>query len=369
VPRSFAQNLRPALEALVARLMPGAALVAAEPFDVDAAGERDAATEKGVGYGAPLRLVVRDAEGRERSLVFHTATSDPFGHDRRADRAAEMLLGFDRMGSIPEHARALDVGAIGKDGKRLISLADAGEFYLLTSYAPGHLYADELRKIARTERIDDRDVRHAESLARYLVGLHAHKFSQPDRYVRAIRDLVGSGEGIFGIADGYGPDVPAAPPERLRAIEARVLEWRWKLKHRTLRLSRTHGDFHPFNVVFDGDRFTLLDASRGCVGDPADDVCSMALNYVFFAIEHPRAWRDGLGELWRRFWRVYLEESGDQELTSVCAPFLAWRGLVVCNPLWYPAVEPSARDRMLGFIERTLAADRFDPASAEELFA
>jgi Ser/Thr protein kinase RdoA (MazF antagonist) len=162
--------------------------------------------------------------------------------------------------------------------------------------------------------------------------------------------------------------VPAAPPERLREIERRALDWRWRLKPGSRRLSRTHGDFHPFNVVFDGDQLALLDASRGCMGDPADDVTCMAINYVFFAVEHPGAWRGALGELWRRFWQLYLDESGDHELLRVCAPFLAWRGLVVANPVWYPAVDPAARDRVLALIERALAAEQFDPSFAEALF-
>jgi hypothetical protein len=352
----------------VQRVLPGATLIDAAPFHVDEAEQRDAATTKGIGYGEPLRLRVRDAQGREQVLVFHTARSDQFGHDRRADRAAEMLLGFDRFGSIPGHVAALDVGAITRDGRALMSLANAGEFYLLTSYAPGHLYADELRRIAQSATLEERDVAHAELLARQLVSMHAQKHDDPKRYSRSIRDLVGSGEGMFGIIDAYAADVPAAPPERLRRIEALAVDWRWRLAPQVARLSRTHGDYHPFNVVFDGDRCALLDASRGCMGDPADDVTCMAINYVFFAIEHPRSWPDALGLLWRRFWEVYLDESRDSALLGVCAPFLAWRGLVVANPVWYPAVEPAARDRMLSLIERTLAAERFDPGFAEDLF-
>jgi hypothetical protein len=365
----FAKEITPALEQVISRVLPGATLLEARPFDVDDTTEADAATTKAAGYGAPLSLRVRDAEGKERTLVFHTAKPDQFGHDRRADRAAEMLLGFDRFATIPRHVRALEVGAIARDGRGLVSLADSGEFYLLTSFAPGHLYAEELRRIAREARIDDRDRRHTESLARYLAELHRDKLGDERRYVRAIRDLVGSGEGIFGLIDAYGSGVAAAPPERLRAIERRCLEWRWRLRDQSERLSRTHGDFHPFNLVFDGDEFELLDASRGCMGDPADDVTCMAINYVFFAVEHPRAWRGALGELWYAFWRTYLEASGDAELTRVCAPFVAWRGLVVANPVWYPDVAPDARDRVLALIERALDAERFDPAMAEQVFA
>jgi aminoglycoside phosphotransferase (APT) family kinase protein len=122
-------------------------------------------------------------------------------------------------------------------------------------------------------------------------------------------------------------------------------------------------------VLFDdASEIGVLDAARGSLGDPADDVTCMAINYVFFAVEQPHAWRAALGELWRRFWQVYLDESGDLELCDVVAPFLAWRGLVVANPVWYPEVEAQARDRVLALIERTLDAERFDPSFAEELF-
>ena len=69
-------------------------------------------THKRAGYGIPRRIRLRAADGRERSLVFHVAGSDAFGHDRRADRAAEQLLAFDTFRDIPRHVRAVDIGAV-----------------------------------------------------------------------------------------------------------------------------------------------------------------------------------------------------------------------------------------------------------------
>lgn len=357
------------LQRLVAQCLPGAELLDARPFRVDDADVQDDATTKGGGYGEPLRVRVKESDGRTSTLVFHTAKPDVFGHDRRADRAAEMLLAWDTFGAIPRHVEALDVGAVLRDGSGLVSLRDAGEFYLVTRYAEGRLYADELRRVARDAVATADDLRHAATLARYLAELHTGRVDGDARYLRAARDLVGSGEGIFGMVDGYPPDVPMAPPSRLEALERSAVAWRWRLKSRVSRLRRTHGDFHPFNVVIDAaGEPVLLDASRGCAGDPADDVCCMAINYVFFAVEHPAAWRGAMGPLWRTFWDAYLTASGDDELLAVAAPFLAWRGLVVCNPAWYPHVSADARDRVLGFVERALAAERFDPASAEALF-
>jgi len=357
------------LRRLVAQSLPAAELLEVRALGADDAALRDAGTTKGGGYGEPLRMRVREPDGRESTLVFHTAKADVFGHDRRADRAAEMLLAWDTFADIPRHVAAVDVGAVARDGSGLVSLRDAGEFYLVTRYAEGRLYADELRRVARDAVATADDVAHAAGLARYLASLHAERVAGPARYTRAVRDLVGSGEGIFGIIDGYPPEVPMAPPSRLEALERAAVAWRWRLKGRAERLRRTHGDFHPFNVVIDAaGEPVLLDASRGGAGDPADDVCCLAINYVFFAVEHPGAWRAAMAPLWRRFWETYLAAAGDDGLLAAAPPFLAWRGLVVCNPAWYPMVSPAARDRVLGLVERALASERFDPASAEALF-
>ena len=361
-------HLQKALGELVRGLLPGAYIVSIRTFGVDDTGGGDGTT-KGTGYGVPLEITVRDGEGREARFVFHTAKSDRFGHDRRADRAREMLLAYDDFPNIPAHVPALDVGAIARDGRSLLSLRDSSEFYLLTRYAPGHLYADDLRRIAKSARIDANDRARAEALADYLVDLHAVKYQDPPRYVRAVRDLLGSGEGVFGIVDGYPSELPEAERSRLFEIERRCLEWRWRLRDRTERLSRTHGDFHPFNLLFEqAGSFHCLDASRGCAGDPADDVCCLAINFLFFALETPGSWQPAFRELWYAFWQRYLARAEDPGLLEVAAPFLAWRGLVLCNPSWYPNVEGPSRHRMLGFIERALEAKSFDPSSAEEAF-
>ncbi|MEZ4224338.1 MAG: aminoglycoside phosphotransferase family protein [Polyangiaceae bacterium] len=370
MPETFARDMWPAIEALIGRIRPGARLRSVRSFDVDDGALEGGGTLKGTGYGVPLRLELELADGRPETLVFHTEKPDAFGHDRRADRAADMLLAYDRFGQIPHHVAALDVGAIGLDGESLTSLAEAGEFYLITSYAPGHLYADELRAITTRGALDVHDLAHADALARALAEIHAAKIDNPLRYARAVRDLVGSGEGIFGLIDAYTTSVESAPPERMQRIEALCDSWRWKLKRRAHRLARAHGDFHPFNILFSDDHeLALLDSSRGSMGDPADDFTCLAINYVFFAVEHPELWQGAFRLLLHRFTDTYLQLSADSELLDVAAPYFAWRGLVICNPLWYPALSGSARDKMLRLIEHVLRSERFDPAMADEVFA
>jgi len=350
------------LRELLEARFPGAEVVSAAALAPDT-GAGD--TLKAEGYGSPLRIVLREG-GRERTVVFHTARSDVFGHDRRADRGGEMLLAWDTFGLVPGQARALDVGAVLRGG-RLASLADAGEFWLLTEWAPGRTYADDLRRVAEEGSCGEGDRARVEALARWAAALHAERLDGPERYRRAVRDLLGHGEGIFGMVDGYPEGVPAAPPSRLRAIEERCLAWRWRLRGLSRRLSRTHGDFHPFNVVFrppspseDGTRFTLLDASRGGKGDPSDDLTALSVNYVFFAAERREAWERGLGPLWRRFWAGYLDATGDREALLTAPPFLAWRALVLASPRFYPQLGAEARDLLLGLAERALDLGRLD---------
>jgi hypothetical protein len=112
----------------------------------------------------------------------------------------------------------------------------------------------------------------------------------------------------------------------------------------------------------------LLDTSRGSMGDPADDVTCMALNFPFFALERPDTWKEAFSVLWGRFWERYRGLSGDTGLLDVAPPFLAWRGLVLASPLWYPELSDEARGRLLTFVETVLATERFSPTLAEAMF-
>ncbi|MDP3238122.1 MAG: adenylyl-sulfate kinase [Myxococcales bacterium] len=333
--------------------------------DVEAGAHDD--TSKGVGYGRPLKVSL-EGEGQERvTVVLHVANADDFGHDRRADRAAAQVLAFDTFGLVPHHTRALDVGAVRADGS-LLSLAGAGEFYLLTTWAEGEVYASDLRRVATTGAVTPLDLARLEALVSVMKALHQQPGSHAGAYTRALRDLVGSGEGIAGLVDGYPAGVPSAPAERLEALEQACLGWRQRLKARHQRLRRTHGDLHPFNIVFaPGDATPqLLDTSRGSEGDPADDVACLAVNFLFFGLSHAATWRQGLGVLWRRFWEL---ATPDDELLEVLAPWLTWRLLVLANPVWYPNVTADERDRLLGLAERALTARRFDLGWADELMS
>lgn len=354
-------ELAPALRDHLARLYPRHRVASIAALGKDVTTD---ATEKAAGYGTSLRISLVAEHEPPRELVFRVASSNEFGHDRPSDRAAAALLAYRDFAAVPDHVLPLDVGAIRDDGT-LVSLRDCGEHYLIASYAPGTLYADDLRRIASSGAADDRDRARVDALAHYLAALHVPR-GDAVRYRRSIRDLVGSGEGIFGIVDGFPAEVPGAPHQRVREIERRCVAWRDRLLAHEDRASRIHGDFHPFNILFEDTWPTLLDASRGTCGDPADDVTALAVNYIAFALDRPDGWA-GLGPLWHRFWQTYTGTRGEA-VYAIAPPFFAWRALVVCNPHFYPGFSAAARGALLGLVECALETHHLDPQWADELF-
>jgi Phosphotransferase enzyme family len=352
-----------ALRRAVDHLIPGARLVSCQPL-----GPPEPAGPAALGSGErqPQRLLVETPGGGLRSLVLRTASASELGRDRRADRAGEVLLAFDTFDLVPDHVRAVDVGLVGPGGLR--SMREAGEAYLITTCAEGRLYADDLRALARHGAAAPLDLARAHALASWLARLHHERLFDPVAWRRAVRDLIGHGRGVFGLVDAYPEDTPGAPPSLLRHLEELVLEWRWRLRRRSERLCRIHGDFQPWHVVFgEGTGFTALDA-RGAAGDAADDVTALSMSYLAFALEAPGAWAQGFRPLWETFWQVYLAEVGHERVLEAAAPFVALRALVLGCPRLNPELPAAARHALLAFAERVLGLPRFEPSRVGELF-
>jgi aminoglycoside phosphotransferase (APT) family kinase protein len=315
--------------------------------------------DKGYGYGVPLRLDY-ELDGRTQRAVLETVRAGPFGHEHMADRAQNLLWAHHAFARLPRHVASLDVGAARTDGT-LVPLGNAEEFFMVASFVEGREYADDLLRLRAEGGLQARDTQRADALCDYLVEIHRLRGPDPGLYVRRVRELVGHGECIFGVADSY----PARYAAVLQQIERLCIAWRWRLKERTHRLRQVHGDFHPWNILFrEGADFTALDRSRGEWGEAADDITCLTLNYLFFSLQRSGRLEGAFDTLWRRFWDRYLERSGDAEILEVAAPFFAFRGIVMANPLWYPALDERLRRTLLDFVLNLLAAERFDPARA-----
>jgi len=315
---------------------------------------------KGFGYGSPLRVDYEIAGHERSSAVLHTMAPGPFGHEHMADRARTLLWSHQAFNRLPRHVRSFDVGGFERDGG-MISVGGVEEFYLLTEYAEGSSYALDLERLRDTGELIDQDLARADALCDYLARIHQVHGTDAGLYTRRLRELVGDGECIMGLADSY-PQHPVFTPRVLEEIEHRAVNWRWRLKGRTNRLREVHGDFHPWNILFEhATDFRLLDRSRGEYGDPADDVTCLTLNYVFFSLQRSERLEGAFEKLFLRFWERYLEATGDREMLQVAAPFFAFRGLVMASPVWYPALADTVRRKLLAFIRAVLESETFDP--------
>jgi len=330
-------------------------------------GASDMSTDpKQFGYGKPFEVECRVDGVTRRFVVSRTRPAHGFGHDYPADRAWQALYGHAAYNSFPQHVRSVDVGFIRRSGD-LVSAADATEFFQLVEKAEGTLYWHDLNHPFHGAPLTARDGARTDALARFLACAHATKRDEPTLYERRIRELVGHGECVMGILDSYPHPYHLLSPADCEKLERRLVTWRWRLRTRSHRLSRVHGDFHPWNLLFRaGTDFSVLDRSRGEWGEPADDVAALAVNYLFFGIRKSQARSErGVAEpfrgLFHRFLRTYIAASGDAEVLDTLPPFLAFRLLVVAHPRWYPTLTDSVRTELLGLARCVVLSNHFDP--------
>lgn len=334
---------------------------AVEILDIRALGETKPGPGalKGYGYGTPLRIDLT-VDGRRESVVLSTVNPGGFGHQRMSDRAALLLWQYQGFNSLPRHVKALDVGGFTRQGPT--SLASVEELFLVTEFVEGTEYAEDLNRIRQEGASRATDLDRADTLARYLVEIHAESRDDPGMYERRTRELVGHNECLMGLTDSYPADHPAVSSEVLLDIEKRCVEWRWRLKGLTHRLRRVHGDFHPFNILFrKGTDFSVLDRSRGSYGEPADDLAALCVNYLFWGLLHKQVFAPPFQSLWNTFFKTYVEASGDEEVLSVLPPYLTWRVLVLASPVWYPNYDLAIRKALLRLARNVLDVDALDP--------
>ena len=321
------------------------------------------------GSGFLIEMKTRDGV---QSFVIKALLSDGLGHDYPSDRASVFLLDLDEYKNLPKHVKAVDVLAEMGDGS-IKSIGGGKEYYLLMERGEGVDYFHDLGEFSRKDCLEDGDAKKIKAMAAYLAEIHAVKKDSKTLYWRKLRDTIGHGECLMGVFDTYPEDVLSYA--EMAEIIKKSVDWYAKLKPRYKRLSQIHGDFHPGNIWFTSHDpetfrntispspplpdFILLDRSRGPWGEPADDVTALTINYLFFSIKQYGDIRGAYLEGLRLFFDEYINASGDQEIADVAAPFFAFRGAVVANPVFYPELTPEQRKRIFRFVHNVLDDDRF----------
>jgi aminoglycoside phosphotransferase family enzyme len=315
---------------------------------------------KGFGYGKPY-LIDFEAGGKSQSVVLSSMrVQKGFGHDHFSDRAQILIWQNSVFDKLPKHVRSLDVGYFTEKGE-LFSAGKADEYFLLMEKIEGKEYFLDLERIRKDGKLTSLDRERTETLSSYLAQIHANRYDDRELYFRKIRDTVGHGECIMGLTDSYPDDLELVNQDDLCTIEKKCVGWRYKIKGRTHRLCMTHGDFHPWNIMFrEGVDFSVLDRSRGEWGEAADDVSSITMNYIFYSLQKYGKLAGPFREIYELFFENYLQKTDDSELLEVIQPFYVFRSLVVASPIWYPNLEPDVRKRLFNFINNILDSEVFD---------
>jgi hypothetical protein len=325
--------------------------------------------------GSGFLIEIDTTEG-VKSYVIKTLLSDGLGHDYASDRAGVFLLDLDEFKNLPKHVKAVDVLSEMEDGS-IKSVGGGKEYYLLMERAEGRDYFRDLDEFSGKTVLASADVEKIKVMASYLARIHSLKKDSRTLYWRKLRDTVGHGECLMGVFDTY-PDGTLAY-EEMAVIIKKSVDRIMRLKPKYKRLSQIHGDFHPGNIWFkkaqgreqrakgmEQNDFILLDRSRGPWGEPADDVTALAVNYIFFSIKHHGDVRGAYLEGLRLFFDEYIRESGDEEITEMTAPFFAFRGAVVANPVFYPELTSVQRRLIFRFIHNVLDDDAFRPEKVND---
>ena len=287
-----------------------------------------------------------------KSYVIKGLFREGLGHDYPSDRAGVFLLDLDEFKNLPRHVKAVDVLSLNEDGS-IKSIGGGTEYYLLMEKAEGKHYFHDLSKFTQKDELDISDIEKIKTMTSYLAEIHSVKKDSRTLYWRKIRDTIGHGECLMGVFDTY-PDGTILY-EEMADIEKKCIDWKAQLKPQFKRLCQIHGDFHPGNIWFKNNRdFVLLDRSRGPWGDAADDITALTINYIFFSIHHYGTLKGPYLHALKLFYDDYVEKSGDIELYRVVAPFYAFRGIVVANPVFYPEISTQNRRKMINFVHGVL---------------
>ncbi len=300
-----------------------------------------------------------------RSYVVKILIPEGLGHDYPSDRASVFLLDLDEYKNLPRHVKAIDVLSEMEDGS-IKSIGGGKEYYLLMEKGEGRDYFNDLSEFANKDRLESSDIEKIKAMTSYLAKIHSVKKDSKTLYWRKLRDTVGHGECLMGVFDIY-PD-GALPYKEMTDIIKKSVDWIYKLKPKYKRLSQIHGDFHPGNIWFKGNTdFILLDRSRGPWGEPADDVTALTINYIFFSIKNNGTVTGAFLEALELFFDEYVRLSGDREIYETLAPFFAFRGAVVANPVFYPEVTREQRRLIFRFVNNVLDSERFAPEKIADL--
>ncbi len=321
---------------------------------------------KQYGYGKPVKIEFT-VDGKPHAAVLGTASPGPFGHEHMADRAQMVLWDYGAYNSLPNHARALDVGTLDVEGN-LPSVANAEEFFLLVEHVEGTGYIHDIARLQDGGELAGARHRPGERAVRLPLDDPPGEGRQP----RPVRPQ----------------DPRAGRPRRVHHGDGGQLPRRQRVHHLRASSRRSSGAASPGaggsrGAPTGSARCTATSTpstsssakgptsacSTGRAGNGASrrtTSTALTANYLFASLQAHGRLADPFETLFQRFWERYIGRTGDEEILEVVAPFYAFRCLVMASPVWYPSLPEDVRRKLFSFTVSLLHAPRFDPARVNE---
>ncbi|MBI2105465.1 phosphotransferase [Candidatus Woesearchaeota archaeon] len=312
----------------------------------------------GSGYKVEFNL-----DGNKMVKILKELFKEEMNLDYPSDRARNLLLAHSNFNQMKNHVNSVDVLGV-KSNSDIVSLDGTQEFFLLMDEAKGRDMFKDFEEISKQDYLTNKQRNKIIMLSDFLVDLHKNKKSLPSLYKRKIRDTIAS-ECLMGVLDMYPENLDWINDEEITNIVKLSVDFWRKTKRMHHRLCEIHGDFHPGNLWFDGDKLTILDRTRGTYGEPADDIAAFIINPIFYGLAKNGKFDGALKETFELFCDNYFLKTKDSQMFKVIQPYLIFRIAVVCNPLFYNDDffngNPSEiRKKLFGFAFKLLNREEFN---------
>lgn len=340
-------------------------------FNIQEISELTISSKKSLSSVWRVKLV--DQASRESSVVIREACAGPFGFEYPEDLARQAMFCFRAFNHVAGHAEAYGVG-VRTENDEVLSLNDARHFYVVEEFVEGENYGAHLTSLHDQKYVDLKmERKRAAKIAEYLALVHKRddlEISHVEKdqyYKRALRDILGSGEGLMGVVDSFPNRFRKRHGHVLEEIESRCLELVQRHRDKKHRLSRVHGDFHPGNILIEEGNgvkesceIKTIDKSRVDLNDAANDVGALIMNYLVLDL-HRSQFDDMIGlELARTFLRGYLEKTRDYEILEMLPLFVAMRSAAAVSPVFYPGIAMEVCSEAFTLALKIVQQDRFD---------
>lgn len=301
------------------------------------------------GLSETLRIEYVDGKGRPHSCFAKRHEASEMGETAIADQIHDSAWRLSGYGAYPGHTPSLGMTLF--RGSRGVSSLSAAPDSVISFEAPspGTPYGDLLWNPDR--QTDAEAVALARKVCTFMIQGHGpvHENVRAT-YRRALRtSLVDSFLRTLETADDFWNARPGLRDE----LEHLMLSWRRRLIGMEHRLRSIHCDFHPWNLLVDGDRLAAIGRRVPGSGDPANDLAALAVNYLWLKFMHP-AHAARYDALYRAYWNTYLEHTEDDEAKQVAPPYFAVRCAVLVSPVWYGATPPEIRERIARLLVQIL---------------